>query len=92
MYIKKSLFIFLLVFAAGSLLAVAGQNVGGDGSTAQRLEVLRQKLETIRKSAVSAASVLEKEDKASKADKKNVDTPLGRLRGVEKDASRLLLR
>ena len=90
MYIKKSLFLFLLVFAAGSLLAVAGQNVGGDGSTTQRLEVLRQKLETIRKSAVSAASVLEKEDKASKEDKKNVDTPLGRLRGVEKDASRLL--
>jgi outer membrane protein assembly factor BamD len=86
---KKFLFPALIVFACSSLV-VFGQNAGGDGSNTQRLEVLRQKLETIRKSASSAASVLEKEEKVSKEDKSNVDTPLGRLRAVEKDASRLL--
>ncbi len=90
MYIRKLIFFTIAVFTFGSLLAVSGQNTGGDGSNTQRLEVLRQKLETIRKSAVSAASVLQKEENAGKDDKKNADTPLGRLTAIEKDAGRLL--
>ena len=77
-----------LMFAAVS--NVTAQNTGGDGSPSQRLEVMRQKLETIRKSASSAASVLEKEQKTSKDDKKNAESPVGRLLSIEKDASRLL--
>ena len=79
----------LITLLSGGSAAYA-QNADGDGSPTQRLEVLRQKLETIRRSASSAASVLEKEEKISKEDKKNVDTPVGRLKAVEKDASRLL--
>ena len=90
MLIKKFLFFVVVALAGGSLFFVQGQNAGGDGSPTQRLEVMRQKLETIRKSAASAASVLEQEEKVSKEDKKNVDTPVGRLKGIEKDASRLL--
>ena len=90
MLIKKFLFFVVVALAGGSLFFVQGQNAGGDGSPTQQLEVMRQKLETIRKSAASAASVLEQEEKVSKEDKKNVDTPVGRLKGIEKDASRLL--
>lgn len=67
---------------------VAAQNTG-DGSPTQRLEVLRQKLETIRKSAGSAASVLEKEQKGDKKDKAAADSPIGRLKSIEKEAAAL---
>ena len=90
MRINKIVLAFLLTLAVGSLLAVNAQ-VGGDGSPTQRLEVLRQKLETIRKSAASAASVLKDEGKEDKAkdDKLIADTPIGRLRSIEKEASSL---
>ena len=88
MQIKKFVLITLIAVLGGTF-TVSAQNTS-DGTPAQRLEVMRQKLETIRKSAASAASVLEQEEKVSKEDKKNVDTPVGRLKGVEKDASRLL--
>ncbi len=82
----------LVGFVVGCATASFGQT-GGDGSPSQRLEVLRQKLETIRKSAISAASVLDKEakeEKGKKDDKSNVDSPVGRLKSIEKDASSLL--
>ena len=82
-----SLLVSLALFAGG----VFGQKPG-DGSASQRLEVMRQKLETIRRSATSAASVLKtenKEDKAAKEDKENLDTPHARLKAVEKEASTL---
>ncbi len=80
----------LAVIALSSLGAFAQKP--GDGSPAQRLEVMRQKLETIRRSATSAASVLKqesKDDKATKTDKENSDTPYARLRAIEKEASTL---
>ena len=64
----------------------------GDGSPSQRLEVMKQKLETIRRSATSSASVLKEEskgDKAAKDDKTQIDTPIARLRSIEKEASGL---
>lgn len=64
----------------------------GDGSPGTRLEVMKQKLETIRRSAASSASVLEDESKGQndpKGEKASADTPLARLRSIEKDASRL---
>ncbi|MEK7855081.1 MAG: hypothetical protein AAB288_03250, partial [Acidobacteriota bacterium] len=62
----------------------------GDGSVSTRLEVMKQKLETIRRSATSSASVLKEEAKdadAPKDDKTNLDTPINRLRSIEKEAS-----
>ena len=44
----------------GTASFISGQQTTADGSPVQRLEVLRQKLDTVRKSASSAASVLEK--------------------------------
>lgn len=70
--------------------AVLGQAKPGDGSASQRLDVMRQKLETIRRSAASSASVLKqetKDEKAAKENKDNLDTPLSRLRSIEKEAS-----
>lgn len=85
-------------FVAVSFILLAGTVAGlsqakpGDGSPSQRLEVMRQKLETIRRSASSSASVLKeenKENKAAKEDKTKLDTPLTRLRSIEKEASGL---
>lgn len=70
----------------------AQKTTAGDGTVTQRLEVMRQKLETMRRSLNSAASVLKeenKEDKGKKDDKSNANTPLGRLRRLEKESSSL---
>jgi outer membrane protein assembly factor BamD len=82
-----SVLISIVLLVGGSLAQRPG-----DGSPTQRLEVMRQKLETIRRSATSAASVLKQENKDDKKDdekKENLDTPLSRLRGIEKEASSL---
>ena len=85
-----------IVFAFAALLglfsSIEAQVKPGDGSPAQRLEVMRQKLETIRRSAASSASVLKeegKDDKESKDKAATADTPLARLRSIEKEASGL---
>jgi outer membrane assembly lipoprotein YfiO len=87
---KKAVFVTLALLLS---IATAGlaQSKPGDGSVSQRLEVMRQKLENMRRSLGSAASVLkddEKDDK-KKTDNKALDTPLGRLRSLEKEASSL---
>ena len=77
----------------GSLvLSAAAQARPGDGSPLQRLEVMRQKLEIMRRSLNSSASVLKdenKDDSSKKGDKSDLNTPLGRLLALEKDAARL---
>ncbi|HEY0426439.1 MAG TPA: outer membrane protein assembly factor BamD [Pyrinomonadaceae bacterium] len=63
-----------------------------DGTPTQRLDVMRQKLEGMRRSLSSAASAIQEEnksDKTKKDDKNAVNTPLGRLRALEKDVTRL---
>lgn len=88
---KKLVFFVLLTFLS-SVFAVSAQNKTGDGTPLQRLEVMRQKLESARRSLNSAASVLKeenKEDKDKKDDKDNPNSPLGRLRSLEKEASTL---
>lgn len=83
--ILTSLLFIMAAFASGVLAQKPG-----DGSVSQRLDVMRQKLETIRRSATSAASVLKQETKDEKKDEKeNLDTPYARLRGIEKEASTL---
>lgn len=79
-------FLFIVAVFASGILA----QKPGDGSVSQRLDVMRQKLETIRRSATSAASVLKQETKDEKKDEKeSLDTPYARLRGIEKEASTL---
>lgn len=86
---KREILASFLFIAAAFASGVLAQKPG-DGSASQRLDVMRQKLETIRRSATSAASVLKQENKDEKKDEKeNLDTPYARLRGIEKEASTL---
>ncbi|PYS99131.1 MAG: hypothetical protein DMF63_13765 [Acidobacteria bacterium] len=84
-------FLLLTLLLAGGAFA----QKAGDGSPAQRLEVMRQKLETMRRSAASAATVLKQEtsddksDKKDKGSKENLETPYARLKAVEKEAASL---
>jgi len=90
---KNKLVIFVLLAVVSFVTpGYAQKNVAGDGTASQRLEVMRQKLETMRRSLGSAGSVLKEEtsgDKSKKDDKNNANTPLGRLKGLEKDAANL---
>ena len=83
----------VVLFMIAALTASAfAQGKPGDGTAVQRIEVMRDKLERMRRSLNSAASVLRqesKDDKSRKDDEKNLSTPLGRLVGLEKDAARL---
>ncbi len=85
----------LLVAAALilSTVSVFGQDKAGDGTDYQRLEVLSNKLETMKHSLEGAIGGLKKEGKAEqpkKGEKENLDTPLARLQSLEKEANRLL--
>ena len=94
MFLIKRGSVASLILALGllSLSVVAQQKPKqSDGSPGQRLDVMRQKLETIRRSAASAASALKQEGEAEKGkdDKENLDTPFARLKSIEKEASSL---
>ncbi len=85
-------FFLLIALLSISTSVASAQAKPGDGSVSTRLEVMKQKLETIRRSATSSASVLKEEAKdanAPKDDKTNLDTPINRLRSIEKEASQL---
>ena len=90
--IKRGSIASLLLTVGLLAVGVAAQQKPGDGSPGQRLDVMRGKLETIRRSATSAASALKKENEAEekgKDAKEALDTPYARLRSIEKEASDL---
>jgi outer membrane assembly lipoprotein YfiO len=93
MYFSKAKDFLAILFVSAALVATGlSQAKPGDGSPTTRLEVMKQKLETIRRSATSSASVLKeeaKDDRTAKEDKTKLDTPLNRLRSIEKEASQL---
>ena len=88
---KSKVCLLLILCLTGAAMAQS------DATPAQRLEVMRQKLETIRRSAASAASVLKEEtgdgkgEKGEKGEKgkEALDTPISRLKAIEKEASSL---
>ncbi len=89
--VNKAL-ILCSILAMSFALTVSAQSRTGDGTVLQRLEVMRSKLETMRRSLQSSISVLKdenKEDKNKKDDKDKLETPLGRLRGLEKETADL---
>ncbi len=89
--LKKATFLSVVIILAFSANGFS-QVKPNEGTDLQRLEVMREKLERIRRSLGSVISVLKdenKEDKSKKDDEKKLDTPLGRLVALEKDASRL---
>lgn len=89
--INKAVFLASVMFFS-LVLTSPGQTKPNDGTALQRLDVMSQKLETMRRSLKSSASVFAQEnkgEKGKKTDKESLDTPLGRLLGLEKDAARL---
>src|SRR5205085_4701570 len=85
----------LAVFSLFVLTCCTGIGFGQtrtDGSAVQRLEVMRQKVDTMQRSLNGAISGLKeenKDDKPKKGEKESVDTPQGRLRGLLKEVSGL---
>ncbi len=71
------------------LTALLGSALAQTGTPSQRLDIMRQKLETLRSSLKTSASVM-KRDKSDENDENNPETPLGRLVSLEKDSSKML--
>ena len=92
MFLGKNKSMFLSLLAILSFVMPLAAQTKSDATPMQRLEVMRQKLDTMRRSIGSVMSVIKeenKEDKTKKDDKDKLDTPLGRLNGLEKEAARL---
>ena len=86
---------FLLAFS--SLVLIFGYSAFAqppqprvaEGTPSQRLEVMRQKLDTMRRSLSSAQTGIKK-DGDGKDDKAAADTPLVRLKGLQKETESLI--
>ncbi len=86
---KKS---FLVISLIISLFTISFGQKATDGSVSQRLSVMDNKLEQMKSSLKGAISGLKQEgakDKKKKDEKENLDTPLSRLKSLEKEVSRL---
>ncbi len=81
----KVLIISLIILTLFTIPAFA-QVKGSDATPSQRLNILNQKLDAMRNSLKISSKRLE--DSASKEDKKNPETPIGRLISLEKEGSR----
>ncbi|CAN5520547.1 hypothetical protein BH10ACI3_BH10ACI3_12660 [soil metagenome] len=89
--LRKFRYLSLLLILAFSV-AGFGQAKPGDGTALQRLDVMKDKVDRMRRSLDSGIAVLKDENKADQAkkdDEKKIETPLGRLVALEKDAGRV---
>lgn len=77
--------IVLAIILTLSSVSVFSQT--GDGTPMQRLEVMRQRLETIRRSAASSLTGLREDSRDTRADRDNPDSAAARLRSIEREAS-----
>jgi len=86
-------FVARLIICAGLLLVLnsvafaQGGSSQSDLSPLQRMDVMRSKIESMRRSLNSAISALESQ---GQGDKKNPDDPRQRLRGLDKEAGSIL--
>ncbi|HEV7699598.1 MAG TPA: outer membrane protein assembly factor BamD [Pyrinomonadaceae bacterium] len=86
---KKAVFLSLALILASASFSFAQDK---DATAAQRISVMSDKLDRMKKSLSSAISVLRKEnqsDSTHKGDEKNISTPLGRLVSLQKDVNRI---
>ncbi len=90
MFLNKSKAIILsFLIVAGFVFTASAQNTA---TPTQRLQIIRQQLDQMRRSVESAISVLKDDnegDKSKKDDKSKLETPLGRLKSMEKEISSL---
>lgn len=98
MFFRKSSAVLLSLVAGLMLFIPAFAQKPGDGTVSQRLDIMRQKLETMRRSVENQLSILKddakedktkKDDKNKKVDKSELDTPLGRFKSLQKEVSSL---
>ena len=92
MLFRKSNLIIGLIFVFCLSLPFYAQSKPDGGSPSQRLQVVRQKLETMHRSISGALSGLKddaKEDKSKKDDKSALDTPSARLKSLQKEIDSL---
>jgi outer membrane assembly lipoprotein YfiO len=88
--------VVLLLFIISGVFSVGfSQQRRTEGTPQQRLNVMSDKLNTMRRSLESLASTLKEEQKENKSekskdDKSELETPLGRIKSLEKEVSRLL--
>ncbi len=88
-FIKSKAVLLSFLMLLSFVFTASAQNTA---TPAQRLQIMREQLDQMRRSIDSAISVLkdeEKEDKANKDDKSKLETPLGRLKSLEKEISSL---
>ena len=78
---------FIMALAAGAL--AQGGGTQSELSALQRLDVMRSKLDSMRRSLTSAISSMEPKS-ASQGEKKNPDDPRERLRGLDKEVGSLM--
>lgn len=77
-----------LLLVLNSLAFAQGGSSQSDLSPLQRMDVMRSKIESMRRSLNSAISGLESQ--SGEGDKKNPDDPRQRLRGLDKEAGSIL--
>jgi outer membrane assembly lipoprotein YfiO len=88
--------LLVLIFLFGNYHSSFAQKTS-DGSPFQRMEVIKNKLDQMKKSLGGALSTLKQEgkedkkkDKDKNEDKTQLDTPYSRLKSLEKEVSRIL--
>ncbi len=85
---SKAILLGFLIFS-GFVFSAFAQNTS---TPTQRLQIVREQLDQMRRSVDSAISVLKDDnegDKTKKDDKSKLETPLGRMKGLEKEISSL---
>jgi outer membrane protein assembly factor BamD len=78
-----------LVFAVASVALAQGGSTQSELSTLQRLDVMRSKLDSMRRSLTAAISSIEPKT-VSKDEKKDPDDPRERLRGLDKEVASIM--
>src|SRR6185503_15890963 len=85
---KKAVFLGLIALIASAGISRA-QGTSSDNTPIQRVNVMTDKLDRMKRSLSSAIGVMRRENDVKKDDEKNVATPIGRLISLEKDVSRI---
>jgi outer membrane protein assembly factor BamD len=91
MYSRNLISLVLGLFLLAGCGVLAQAQTPGEGTPVQRLEVMRSRLDSMRRSLNSAVASMNSKDGNDKKDEKaNPDDPRTRLRGLEQEASSLL--
>src|SRR5438132_8597843 len=75
---------------SGAVLAQGGSRSQSDLSAVQRLEIMRSKLESMRRSLDNAIASMNARDAGDPKAKASPDDPRGRLRGLDKEVGSVL--